>query len=404
MQQSGMQHDAPVPFHPLAFPQCLEPPGRVNAISWQEHIPFAKALVQMLRPKVFVELGVHTGDSYLAFCEAAAALKLDIACSGVDTWRGDPQAGLYGPEVLAELQAYHDPRYGKFSRLVQATFDEALAQFADGSIDLLHIDGTHTYEAVRHDWETWRGKLSRRGVVLFHDVNVRERDFGVWRLWEEIKGQYSHFEFTHGYGLGVLAVGPDTPPELATFLKFGKEQPELLRSFFFSLGNRITLQAQLRKAQSAIPEYDALCRARGAEIERLNAKILEYDALCRARGAEIERLNAKITEYDALCRARGTAIEKLDARILEYDALCRARGAEIEQLNARISEYDVALRALEASQRAQATRIEQLQGQVVSGAAQLASLQEERARIVGGASFRIGRAITAPARLLLRRP
>jgi len=62
------------------------------------------------------------------------------------------------------------------------------------------------------------------------------------------------------------------------------------------------------------------------------------------------------------------------------------------------------LRALEASQRAQATRIEQLQGQVVSGAAQLASLQEERARIVGGASFRIGRAITAPARLLLRRP
>lgn len=84
--------------------------------------------------------------------------------------------------MLEALRSYHDPRYGGFSTLIESTFDDALHRFADGSIDLLHIDGQHFYEDARRDFQSWRRKLSDRAVVLFHDTDVPDREFGVFRL------------------------------------------------------------------------------------------------------------------------------------------------------------------------------------------------------------------------------
>ena len=227
-------------INPLDHPVTLSYPKWLHASSfWAGHIPFAMFVVDVLRPKLFVELGTHTGVSYCAFCQAVQELDLETSCRAVDTWQGDEMTGRYGPEVLAALRRHHDPLYGGFSRLVQSTFDEARPAFGDGTIDLLHIDGFHPYETVKHDFESWLPKMSARGVVLLHDTNVRLREFGVWRLWEELKPVYPHFEFVHEHGLGVLATGPEIAAGLRRLFEASDEEAALAREFFRQLGQRL---------------------------------------------------------------------------------------------------------------------------------------------------------------------
>jgi len=230
-------------FNPLDHPICLTSHLRVAPSTWVGHVPFAMFLVDSLRPRVIVELGTYTGVSYCAFCQAVQELGIDTRCYAIDTWQGDPQSGMYGPEVLADLRAYHDPLYGGFSRLIEATFEESIIHFEDHSIDLLHIDGLHTYEAVKRDYESWLPKMSDRGIILFHDIHVRERDFGVWKLWDECKRHHDHFEFIHSHGLGVLSVGQTYPEAVRSIFEAKEDQIPRIREFFFQLGRRPELQA-----------------------------------------------------------------------------------------------------------------------------------------------------------------
>lgn len=182
--------------------------------AWLEHGPFALWVIEAARPRTLVELGTHNGFSFMAFCQAIQRLDLDTRAFAVDTWLGDEHAGFYGEDAYRNLAYYREQRYAKFSTLIRATFDEALPRFADGSVDLLHVDGRHYYDDVRHDYTSWIPKLSDRAVVLFHDTMERENDFGVYRLWEEVSAGRPHFHFEHGHGLGVLGVGSDLSPQL----------------------------------------------------------------------------------------------------------------------------------------------------------------------------------------------
>lgn len=232
-------------FNPLNHPVCLSEPIRVAPSTWMGHVPFGMFLVSLIKPKVIVELGVHYGVSFCAFCQAVKTLGLNTKCYGIDNWEGDPHSGFYGPDVLADLRSHHDHLYGDFSCLMKTNFDDALACFSDGVVDLLHIDGYHTYEAVKRDFYNWLPKMSAQGVVLFHDTNVKERDFGVWQLWEELKGEYKHFEFFHSFGLGVLFVGPNLSKDILSVFEMTDEAESVFRTFFAVLGSRLELQQKI---------------------------------------------------------------------------------------------------------------------------------------------------------------
>jgi hypothetical protein len=226
-------------FNPLTYPLTFAAPTFFSdASTWLQHIPFAYTLTSILRPSRFVELGVQKGDSYMAFCQAIKALGIPAQCTAIDTWKGDIHVGFYS-DPLPQLRSAHDPAYGAFSNLLQSTFDDAVGNFADGSIDLLHIDGLHTYEAVRHDYETWLPKLSPRGVVLFHDTAVLDRGFGVHKFFPEVAERHPHFSFHHGYGLGIVAPNAETPAAMLAFLADANANAEAVRACYATLGHRI---------------------------------------------------------------------------------------------------------------------------------------------------------------------
>ncbi len=217
--------------------------GQTSA--WWSHVPFAHWIVAATRPRLLVELGTHAGVSYTAFCEAVRNTKCGARCYAVDSWEGDIHSGAYGEEVFGELSAFNAARYSGFSELIRARFDDALAYFADASIDLLHIDGLHTYEAVSHDFESWLPKLSDTAVVLLHDTNVKRDDFGVYKLFDELSQRYPAFEFSHGFGLGVVAVGPKAPRAVLDLCAMDQpEQIAAIRDRFAFLGNRWLVAAR----------------------------------------------------------------------------------------------------------------------------------------------------------------
>jgi hypothetical protein len=186
--------------------------------TWIDHLPFAFDLVEAIRPRTLVELGTQGGLSYFCFCQAVAAYALPTRCFAVDTWAGDAHTDPYGEEVYENVCAHNAEHYAAFSKLLRMRFDEARDEFDSESIDLLHIDGYHTYEAVKHDFEAWYPKVRPAGIVLLHDITARLRDFGAWRFWAEIEARHECFAFRHGFGLGVVRK-PGGPPSEAPLLQ-----------------------------------------------------------------------------------------------------------------------------------------------------------------------------------------
>lgn len=176
---------------------------------WYGHIFFSYDLVRNLKPLRIVELGTYNGYSFFSFCQAVKDGWLDTELYAVDTWKGDKHAGSYDESVFENVGRIRKDIYGGLKIfLLRKTFDEAIDDFGDESIDILHIDGYHTYEAVKHDFESWLGKVKPDGIVLFHDTAETRDDFGVYKLWDDLKKEYDTLEFHHSHGLGVLFKKP----------------------------------------------------------------------------------------------------------------------------------------------------------------------------------------------------
>lgn len=226
--------------------------------TWVDHLPFGFDLVEALRPETLVELGSQAGLSYFAFCQSVKAHNVPARCFAVDTWQGDDHTGSYDDSVYEEVLAHNEAHYATFSSLLRMRFEDAVSRFDDESIDFLHIDGFHTYDAVAADFLAWYPRVRPGGVVLFHDVRARIHDFGAWRFWDELRERHTTFTFQHGFGLGVLRKPGGIPREapLLHLLFSGNPETERdLRAFYVHAARHVDMQrnqAALEKLRESV--------------------------------------------------------------------------------------------------------------------------------------------------------
>ena len=171
------------------------------ATSWSGHRGFAEKLVRFLNPKVIVDLGVDWGYSTFSF-----ALPRIGHTYGIDNFVGDD---FVGTDELRKKYNFVTMKREKLHlqdnlTLIEGDFNE-VAQTWDKKIDILHIDGSHKYEDIKQDFETWSKFLNDDGVILLHDTCIESlngNDYGVKKFFDEL--DMPKFTFTHCFGLGVI--------------------------------------------------------------------------------------------------------------------------------------------------------------------------------------------------------
>lgn len=173
------------------------------------------ALVAERKPRTVIEIGTARGGTLLLLCRFAAPdatiISIDLPYGrnggGYPRWKESlyRQFALPGQTLHLLRANSHDPQ----------TMAKAQALLPGGQLDFLMIDGDHSYQGVRTDYELYGPMVGEGGVIALHDIveNPSDPSIDVNRFWEELRQSRGDAARAivkdpeqGGYGLGLLCV------------------------------------------------------------------------------------------------------------------------------------------------------------------------------------------------------
>lgn len=167
-------------------------------------------LLNELNPKFILEIGTAAGGTLFLLSRIASEHSTIIS---IDL-PGGPFGGGYPFYKTPLYKSFRDS--GQQMYLIRAnshekaTMERIKSNLKDNKIDVLFIDGDHTYEGVAKDFEIYSPFVRKNGIIAFHDIVESPQDgYGVPKFWKEIKKQYQFEEFVEnwdqgGFGIGVI--------------------------------------------------------------------------------------------------------------------------------------------------------------------------------------------------------
>jgi predicted O-methyltransferase YrrM len=126
--------------------------------------------VQRLRPKAMLEIGTANGGSLFALARVCAS---DAHIISVDL----PNGAFGGGYTRWKIPLFNAFAFGS-QRLdlirddshASRTFDDVRSRLGGQMLDFLFIDGDHTYDGVRRDFELYEPLVRPGGIIAFHDI------------------------------------------------------------------------------------------------------------------------------------------------------------------------------------------------------------------------------------------
>jgi predicted O-methyltransferase YrrM len=172
-------------------------------------------------PRVVVEIGTEAGGTTLTLARALPSVELVI---GVDLFV--QHAGRI--RRLVRTDGVYEAVYG--NSVAPRTVETVRSILAGRSIDVLFIDGDHTFAGALADFRTYSPFVRRDGVIAFHDIvpdATLRTGQSTWAyvgevplLWRCLRPWYQCVEFVsswdqEGRGIGSLTFDPDVVPDLS---------------------------------------------------------------------------------------------------------------------------------------------------------------------------------------------
>lgn len=142
-----------------------------------ERLLLYKLALSLKENSRIVEIGSYLGASSSFLACAAKEKNHTVSC--VDTWRNEGMSEGYRDtfdEFCKNIEPLKD-----YVRILRGKSAD-MAKIFNEEIDLLFIDGDHSYEAVKADVVNWVTKVKDSGIVIFHDISWTE---GVKRVVNE---------------------------------------------------------------------------------------------------------------------------------------------------------------------------------------------------------------------------
>ncbi len=182
---------------------CFQHPREIEA---------AIQVVHERRPKTVLEIGTAWGGSLFCWAQAADPEALLIS---VDLPGGDGGGG-YSPDYIPHFRNFLFAGQTLAARLGDSHASEMMREITnilDGRpVDFLFIDGDHSYEGVKADFEQYSPLVVPGGLVMFRDTCPQAvprpgNPIEVPRFWREVKTGYRHEEYIGDVGQELMGIG-----------------------------------------------------------------------------------------------------------------------------------------------------------------------------------------------------